>query len=72
MRSTKYTRFCRHMLGGIFERFNVGETNRNNLLEKADILMINKEYYSMVLMNIIIGFIISFSSTLVLYLILPT
>jgi len=72
MRSTKYTRFCRHTLGGLFERFNVGETNRNNLLEKADILMINKEYYSMVLMNIIIGFIISFSSTLVLYLILPT
>ena len=71
MRSTRYTRFCRNMFAGIFEKFNVSETKRNNLLEKADILMINKEYYSMVLMNIIVGFIISFSSTILLYLILP-
>ncbi|HVQ01474.1 MAG TPA: type II secretion system F family protein [Candidatus Thermoplasmatota archaeon] len=49
----------------------MSETKRDNLLEKADILMINKEYYSMVLMNIVIGFIISFSSTLLLYLVLP-
>jgi flagellar protein FlaJ len=33
--------------------------------------MIYKEYYSMVLMNIIIGFIISFMSTLILYLLIP-
>jgi flagellar protein FlaJ len=72
MRSTNYTRFCRHILGGFFDKFNVSETKRDNLLEKADILMINKEYYSMVLMNIIIGFIISFFSTLALYLILPS
>ena len=33
--------------------------------------MIYKEYYSMVAMNIIIGFIASFISTLILYLIIP-
>jgi archaeal flagellar protein FlaJ len=41
------------------------------MLEKADISMVYQEYYSMVLMNIIIGFIASFSSTLFLYLLVP-
>ncbi len=71
MKSTKYTRFCRRLFSNLFERFNVIETTKNNILEKADIAMIYKEYYSMVLMNIIIGFIVSFISTLILYLIVP-
>jgi flagellar protein FlaJ len=41
------------------------------MLEKANISMVYQEYYSMVLMNIILGFITSFLSTLFLYLLVP-
>ena len=71
MKSTKYTRFCRRLFSKTFERFNISETSKNKLLEKADICMIYQEYYSMVLMNILIGFIVTFVSTLILYLIIP-
>lgn len=71
MISTKYTRFCRRLFATTFERFDISETSKNRLLEKADICMVYKEYYSMVLMNIIIGFIISFISTVIFYLIVP-
>ena len=71
MKSTKYTRFCRRLLEKTFEKFNISETSTNRLLEKADISMVYKEYYSMVLMNLIIGFIVSFLSTLILYLLVP-
>ena len=71
MKSTKYTRFCRRLFAKTFERFNISETSKNRLLEKADICMVYQEYYSMVLMNILIGFIASFISTLILYLIIP-
>ncbi|KYK21191.1 hypothetical protein AYK21_05135 [Thermoplasmatales archaeon SG8-52-2] len=71
MKSTKYTRFCRRLFAKTFERFDIGETSKNNMLEKADIAMVYQEYYSMVLMNIILGFITSFISTLILYLIVP-
>jgi flagellar protein FlaJ len=60
------------LFADLFETLNIGETNRNNLLEKANILMVHKEYYSMVLMNSILGVIFSFTSTLILYLIVPT
>ena len=72
MKSTKYTRFCRRLFSKSFEKFNISETSKNRLLEKADISMAYQEYYSMVLMNIIIGFIVSFVSTLILYLLVPT
>lgn len=72
MKSTKYSRFCRRIFSKTFERFDIGETSKNRLLEKADISMVYKEYYSMVVMNIIIGFISSFISTLILYLLIPT
>jgi flagellar protein FlaJ len=55
----------------MFKRMNISETSKNRLLEKADISMVYQEYYSMVLMNIIIGFIVSFSSTLILYILIP-
>jgi flagellar protein FlaJ len=71
MKSTKYTRFCRHMFTNLFDKFNINETNRNNILEKADIQMVNVEYYSMILMNIVLGFIFSFTSTLILFLVAP-
>ena len=71
MKSTPYTRFCRRLFAKTFERFDISETSKNNLLEKADIAIVYKEYFSMVLMNIIIGFIASFISTLILYIIVP-
>ncbi len=71
MKSTNYTRFCRRLFSNTFEKYNISETTKNNLLEKADIPMIYKEYFSMVLMNIIIGFISAFVSTIMLYLIIP-
>ena len=71
MKSTKYTRFCRKLFASIFERFNISKSSKNNLLEQADIAMVYLEYYSMVLMNIIIGFVVSFVSTIILYLIIP-
>jgi archaeal flagellar protein FlaJ len=55
----------------MFERFNISETSRNRLLEKAEIHMLYKEYYSMVLMNLIIGFVVSFISTVIIYLLIP-
>jgi len=71
LNSTKYTRFCRRLFSNFFERFNIYETSKNRMLEKADISMVYQEYYSMILMNIIIGSIVSFVSTLILYLIVP-
>lgn len=71
MKSTTYSRFCRRLFADIFQRFNVSETSKNRLLEKADISMIYTEYYSMVLMNIVLGFLASFSSSLIFYLIVP-
>jgi len=71
LKSTSYTRFCRKLFEKAFERFGLIETIRNNRLAKADIAMVYQEYYSMVLMNIILGFVASFISTLILYLIIP-
>ena len=71
MKSSKYSRFCRRIFSKTFERLNINETNKNQILEKADISIVYKEYYSMILMNIIIGFISSFASTLILYIIIP-
>jgi len=71
VKSTTYTRFCRRLFSNVFERFNISETSKNRLLEKADIAMVYKEYYSMVLMNIIIGFISAFISISIFYLLVP-
>lgn len=71
MKSTNYTRFCRRLFSSTFERYNIIETSKNNLLEKADIPMVYKEYFSMVLMNIILGFVASFASTIIFYLLIP-
>ena len=71
MKSTNYTRFCRRLFSNIFEKYNIVDVKKNNLLEKADIPMVYQEYYSMVLMNIILGFISTFMSLLIFYLIIP-
>jgi len=71
VKSTNYTRFCRRLFSNIFEKYNIVDEKKNNLLEKADIPMVFQEYYSMVIMNIILGFISTFISTLILYLIIP-
>lgn len=71
MKSTKYSRFCRKLFEKLFKKLNISETTKNNLLEKADIAMVYQEYYSMVLMNIILGFISTFTSAMILYLIVP-
>ena len=71
MKSTPYTRLCRRIFADMFIKMNISETNKNRLLEKADISMIYPEYFSMVLMNIMIGFLASFFSTLFLYLLIP-
>lgn len=69
MKSTKYSRFCRRIFSNAFDKFNINETSKNWLLEKADISMVYKEYYSMVFMNIILGFISSFATSILIYLI---
>lgn len=71
MKSTTYSRFCRRLFTNIFDRFNVSSTSKNRLLEKADISMMYTEYYSMVIMNIILGFLASFFASLLFYLIIP-
>jgi len=71
VKSTNYTRFCRRLFEKTFDKFNISETTKNNMLEKADIAMVYQEYYSMVLMNLILGFISTFVSLLILYLLVP-
>jgi len=71
VKSTTYSRLCRKLFAKTFVRFDIGETRQNNLLGKADIAMMYQEYFSMVLMNIILGAIVSFLTTLFLYLIVP-
>lgn len=71
MKSTKYSRLCRRIFQNSFRKFNISEITKNNLLEKADIAMVYQEYYSMTIMNLLLGFIVSFVSLLLLYMIIP-
>ena len=71
MKSTNYTRFCRRVFAKTFEKLNLSETTQNRMLEKADIAILYQEYFSMVLMNMIIGFVSCFVSMIILYLIAP-
>ena len=71
MKSTTYSRFCRRLFSDFFARMNFSETSKNRLLEKADISIVYKEYYSMVLMNMLLGFVVSFISTLLFYILIP-
>lgn len=71
MKSTKYTRFCRQVFSRLFDKINFSKARKSFILEKADISMVYEEYYSMVLMNILLGFLVSFFSTLSIYLLIP-
>ncbi len=71
MKSTKYTRFCRQVFSKLFNKINFSKARKSFILEKADISMVYEEYYSMVLMNILLGFLVSFFSTLSIYLLIP-
>ena len=71
MKSTNYTRLCRRFFASTFEKLNISETSKNRQLEKADIAMVYQEYYSMVVMNLLLGFITSFISTIFIYIIFP-
>jgi len=67
MRSTPYSRMCRKIFSKIFKKLNIEEDEKNHLLEMADIKMTYDEYYSMVLMNIVIAFFLSMTLSLVLH-----
>ena len=67
MRSTPYSRMCRKIFSRIFKKLNIEEDEKNHLLEMADIRMTYDEYYSMVLMNIVIAFFLSMTLSLVLH-----
>jgi flagellar protein FlaJ len=71
VKSTNYTRLCRRFFASTFEKLNISETSKNRQLEKADIAMVYQEYYSMVVMNLLLGFITSFISTIFIYIIFP-
>ena len=45
MKSTDYSRFCRRLFAKTFERFDISETLKNNLLEKADIAIVRLEQF---------------------------
>ena len=67
MRSTPYSRMCRKIFSRIFKKLNIKKDEKNHLLEMADIKMTYDEYYSMVLMNIVIAFFLSMIASLVLH-----
>jgi archaeal flagellar protein FlaJ len=67
VKSTKYSRFCARVFSKLFERFDFSEKDKNRMLEKANIAMMYQEYFSMVIMNIIIGFISAFISSFIIY-----
>ena len=67
MRSTPYSRMCRKLFSRIFKKLNIKKDEKNHLLEMADIKMTYDEYYSMVLMNIVIAFFLSMTLSLVLH-----
>jgi flagellar protein FlaJ len=67
VKSTKYSRFCAKLFSKLFERFDFSEKDKTRILEKANIAMMYQEYYSMIIMNIIIGFISAFLSSFIIY-----
>ena len=73
MKSSKYSNFCLWK----FDRFLSIKTKqrfqeKNILLKQADINMLYQEYFSMFLMNMLLGFILTIILTLLLYLFFPS
>jgi flagellar protein FlaJ len=69
MKSTKYSNLCLRAFGKLFERIKKDRLEEKNLpFVKANISISYEEYYSVALMNTILGFIISLIFSLVLFL----
>lgn len=73
MKSTKYSSFCSGIFGRFFsEHRKTKLAKKNILLEKANIAMVYEEYYAMVLMNTLIGFIAAIIIAILLYIFIPS
>ena len=68
MKSTKYSNFCLQIFGKMFLKHKEEEPEEKNIIfEKANIAMEYEEYYSLALMNILIGFISAFIFAIALH-----
>jgi len=73
MKSTNYSTYCLKLFDKLFLRIKKDQLEDKNLpFVKANISMSFDEYYSLALMNVILGFIISLISALALFLIFPS
>jgi flagellar protein FlaJ len=69
MKSTKYSSFCFSIFCRFFsDKIKNKFSKKNILLEKANIAMVYEEYYTMVLMNTFIGFVLSVLISCLMYL----
>jgi len=67
MRSTNYSKFCLQLFGKYFRKHKKDELiERNTLLERANIQMEYAEYHAMVIMNMLLGLIITLILSLTL------
>ncbi|HHH79913.1 MAG TPA: hypothetical protein ENL13_03325 [Thermoplasmatales archaeon] len=71
MKSTKYSRLCKKLFSRVFHRFQIEDTSKNHMLEKADIRMTYEEYFSMTFMNITLSFAVTFMVSTILFLLFP-
>ncbi len=73
MKSTSYSTFCLKLFDRLFSRIKKDQLEDKNLpFVKANISMSFEEYYSMALMNVILGFIISLIFSLILFFVFPS
>ena len=73
MKSTSYSTLCLKLFDRLFSRIKKEQLEDKNLpFVKANISMSFEEYYSMALMNVILGFIISLIFSLILFLVFPS
>jgi flagellar protein FlaJ len=73
MKPTKYSTFALGIFGRFFEKYMYEKLEEKNLqLVKADIQMSYEEFYSMTILNMILGYVITLIFTLFLYLAFPS
>ena len=72
MKSKKYSNFCLKIFGKkLSEKQKNKQEDKEIILEQAGIKLDYKEYYSIALMNILIGFICALLFSIILYIIIP-
>ena len=72
MKPTKYSGFCLQILGNFFsEKKKEHQIEKNILLEQANIEIDYEEYYSMTIMNMLIGYIGTLILTIFLHILAP-